>query len=355
VGNRTASLGVSSYTTNASNELTANSNASHTYDSNGNTLTKVVSSNTTTYAWDYENRMTSVTLPGSGGTVTFKYDPLGRRIEKVSPSTTSIFAYDGNNLIETVNATGGVVARYTQGQNIDEPLAESRSGTVSYYEQDGIGSVTSLTNSSGTVAQTYSYDSFGNQTASSGSLTNFFRYAGREFDTETGLYYYRARYYDPTTGRFLSEDRPNVTSDIHGFYQYARNNPALWIDPTGLDPAPPGPPPVPVPGGGPGNGWQWNPNPGNPRGGTWGPQTPIPGQSQPSGSWDPDGHWDIDNGKGGRQRYDPDGNPITPQQAHPSSQCAPKTIAPNMAPLINTTVGVIIIWILIVAGSPAGI
>ena len=139
--------------------------------------------------------------------MSFKYDPFGRRIEKISPTTTSIFAYDGNNLIETVNATGGVVARYTQGQNIDEPLAESRSGTVSYYEQDGIGSVTSLTNSSGTVAQTYTYDSFGNQTASSGSLTNFFRYAGREFDTETGLYYYRARYYDPSTGRFLSEDR----------------------------------------------------------------------------------------------------------------------------------------------------
>ncbi len=71
-----------SYTTNASNEMTAKSNASYTYDSNGNTLTKMVSSDTTTYAWDYENRLTSVTLPGSGGTVTFKYDPLGRRIYK---------------------------------------------------------------------------------------------------------------------------------------------------------------------------------------------------------------------------------------------------------------------------------
>jgi YD repeat-containing protein len=84
VGNRTASLGVSSYTTNASNELTSDSNASYTYDSNGNTLTKTVGSNTTTYAWDYENRLTSVMLPGSGGTVTFKYDPMGRRIEKSS-------------------------------------------------------------------------------------------------------------------------------------------------------------------------------------------------------------------------------------------------------------------------------
>ena len=100
VGNRTASLGVSSYTTNASNEMTANSNASYTYDSNGNTLTKTVGSNTTSYTWDFENRLTSVTLPGSGGTVTFKYDPLGRRIEKVSPTVTSIFAYDGDNLIE---------------------------------------------------------------------------------------------------------------------------------------------------------------------------------------------------------------------------------------------------------------
>src|SRR5579863_5879645 len=104
VGNRTASLGVSSYTVNASNELTASSNASYTYDSNGNTLTKVVSSNTTTYAWDYENRLTSVTLPSSGGTVSFKYDPFGRRIYKSSSAGTSVFAYDGDNLVETTNS-----------------------------------------------------------------------------------------------------------------------------------------------------------------------------------------------------------------------------------------------------------
>jgi hypothetical protein len=124
-----------------------------------------------------------------------------------------------------------------------------------------------------------------------------------------------ARYYDPSAGRFLSEDRPNSTSNIHGFYQYASNNPLLWTDPTGLTLQ--GPPPVPVPGGGPGNGWKWNPDPLNPRGGTWGPREPIPGQSQPTASPEGDSHWDVDDGKGGRQRYDPDGNPITPQQAHP--------------------------------------
>jgi YD repeat-containing protein len=69
-----------------------------TDDSNGNTLTKVGSTGTTTYTWDYENRLTSVSLPGTGGTVSFKYDPFGRRIYKSSSSLTSIYAYDGDNL-----------------------------------------------------------------------------------------------------------------------------------------------------------------------------------------------------------------------------------------------------------------
>jgi len=73
------------------------------HDYNGNTQTKVVGSNTTTYAWDYENRMSSVTLPGSGGTVTFAYDPFGRRIKKVTSTTTSIYAYDGDNLVNLSN------------------------------------------------------------------------------------------------------------------------------------------------------------------------------------------------------------------------------------------------------------
>jgi YD repeat-containing protein len=110
VGNRLSSLGVGSYTVNNSNELTATSTASFTYDNNGSTLTKTDSTGTTTYACDFENRISSVTLPGSGGTVTFKYDPFGRRIYKSSSSGTSVFAYDGADLIEEANTYGSVVA-----------------------------------------------------------------------------------------------------------------------------------------------------------------------------------------------------------------------------------------------------
>jgi len=235
VGNRTASLGVSSYSNDSSNELTATSNASYTYDNNGNTLTKVVGTNTTSYAWDYENRMTTVTLPGSGGTVSFKYDPFGRRIYKSSSSGTSVYAYDGDNPIEETNSSGGVVARYAQTQNVDEPLAMLRSSTTSYYQADGLDSVSSLSNAAGALAQTYTFDSFGNTTASTGSLTNPLRYTGREFDSETSLYYMRARYFDPATGRFLSEDPITFTGGIN-FYRYAKNNPGNLVDPFGLNP-----------------------------------------------------------------------------------------------------------------------
>ena len=203
-------------------------------DANGNTTSKTDSTGTTTYSWDYENRLASVALPGSGGTVYFKYDPSGRRIYKSSPSATSIYAYDYGNLVEETNAAGGAVARYSQGLNIDEPLAILRSGTTTYYQADGLGSQTSLSNTSGALASTYTYDSFGNLVASSGSLVNSFRYTAREFDAETNLYYYRARYYDPLPGRFISEDPSRFRGNGPNFYAYVGNDPVRFSDPFGL-------------------------------------------------------------------------------------------------------------------------
>jgi RHS repeat-associated protein len=172
------------------------------------------------------------TAAGSG--VTFKYDPFGRRIEKASPTTTSIYAYDGYNLQEETNSSGAAVARYTQGPTIDEPLAMLRSGATSFYNADGLGSVTSLSNSTGSLAQTYGYDSFGKQTNSSGSLTNPFQYAGRELDSESNLYYNRARYFDPASGRFLAEDPEGFDAGVN-LYAYVLNNPVVFTDPFGLD------------------------------------------------------------------------------------------------------------------------
>jgi RHS repeat-associated protein len=242
VGNRLSSLSVSPYSYNASNELTSTPNAAYGYDLDGNAVTKNDSTGITTYAWDFENRLTSVTLPAGGGTVTFAYDPFGRRIEKASSAGTSIYAgvypersrRDGDNLVEETNSSGAVVARYSQGLNIDEPLAMLRSGATDFYEADGLGSVTSLSNTAGALAQTYTFDSFGKQTASSGSLTNPFQYTGREFDPETSLYYYRARYYDPASGRFLSEDPAVFRGQDVNLYRYVRNQPARYTDPIGL-------------------------------------------------------------------------------------------------------------------------
>lgn len=233
VGNRLSSLGVSSYSYNASNELTSKGAATYTYDSNGNMLTKTDSTGTTTYTWDFENRLASVALPGSGGTVTFKYDPFGRRAQKSSLLGTTNYLYDGADSLEEVDTSGNVLARYTQGPGIDQPLAEVRSGTTSYYEADGLGSITSLSNSSGALANTYAYDSFGNLTASTGTLTNPLRYTAREFDSETGTYLYRARYYDPANGRFISEDPLKFEGGI-GFYTYTFNDPVGMFDPSGL-------------------------------------------------------------------------------------------------------------------------
>jgi RHS repeat-associated protein len=195
-------------------------------------VNKINSSGTTSYTWDFENRLTSVVLPGTAGTVTFKYDPFGRRIQKSSTAGVTDFAYDGDNLIEEMSSSGAAVASYAQGLGIDEPLAMYRGGAGYAYHADGLGSIVGLTDASGNVAATYTYDSFGN-TSSTGTVTNPFRYTGRESDTETGLYYYRVRYYDPSVGRFASEDPIGFDGGIN-FYRYVENNPLLLVDPSGL-------------------------------------------------------------------------------------------------------------------------
>ena len=294
---------MSPYTNNTSNELTSTPNASYAYDYNGNTTSKTVSGGTTNYTWDYENRLASVTLPGTGGSITFKYDPFGRRVQKAftqnSTTTTTNYLYDGSNAVEDLDQNGNVLSRYAETQNIDEPLAEQRSGTTSYYEADGLGSVTSLTNGAGAIPNSYTYDSFGNLAASTGSVTNRFQYTAREFDSESGLYYYRARYYDPAASRFLSEDPLGFGANGVNFYEYAYNDPVRFVDSYGTQPTDPTDP-CKVPG------YCYPVAPP-----LYGPQNPSPGTQPPPAlpAPGPPPGWDKKGGTGGSLDPGPNGGP----------------------------------------------
>ncbi len=109
------------------------------------------------------------------------------------------------------------------------------SSTTDYYQADGLGSITSLSTSAAALANTYTYDSFGNVTNFTGTLRNPFQYTGREFDAEANLYFYRARYFDPNSGRFVSEDPIGFHGGVN-FYRYVLNNPVINVDPAGLGP-----------------------------------------------------------------------------------------------------------------------
>ena len=244
VGNRLSSQNVASYSYNNSNQLTSSSDGyNYTYDANGNILTKSNASGTTQFAWDGENRLTSVTLPNGGGTVSYRYDPFGNRVQKSGPNGTTNYVYDGQDVLEEVDTSGNVVARYTHGTGIDEQLAQFRASTTSYYHQDGINSVTAISNAASALTETYTFNAFGKLTASTGTLTNPYQYTGREFDSETGLYFNRTRYFDLATGRWLNEDPLQFAAGMD-FYEYSYNNPAMFNDPSGLQAAPaPVPPP----------------------------------------------------------------------------------------------------------------
>jgi RHS repeat-associated protein len=114
---------------------------------------------------------------------------------------------------------------------VDEPLASVTGLGAAFFEADGLGSITSLSGAAG-VTDTYTYKPFGVTTAT-GSNPNRFRFTGREWDSETNLYYYRARYYDPNTGRFLSED-PTAFGGGMNFFAYGHNSPTNLVDPYGL-------------------------------------------------------------------------------------------------------------------------
>jgi RHS repeat-associated protein len=229
VGNRLgANTSVNTY--GPSNELLSTPTDTYTYDTNNNlsTSTDSGSSASTSYTWDALGSMLSAQ---GQNTVTFAYDYQGRRIAKNS----TYFVYDGTDIVTEVNSAGTTISRFIQSLGTDEHLADRQDGQWFYYEQDALGNVTSLTDNTGTVAAGYTYSSFGVPTQDVGTLDQPYRFTGREWDSETGLYFYRARYIDASIGRFISEDPIRFAAGVD-FYRYAMNNPTRLTDPTGFAP-----------------------------------------------------------------------------------------------------------------------
>jgi RHS repeat-associated protein len=202
--------------------------ASYSYDNNGNLTDKTDDGHTWAYEWTVENQLARVTYDGAE-MARFAYDPLGRRVEKVAGGITTSWMYDGQDILRETR--GGITTTYVHGPGIDEPLAKiDQTGGALYLHADGLGSIVKETNAVGEVVLTRQYDAWGN--LESGADQPGYAFTGREWDPETGLYYYRARYYDPRIGRFVSEDPIGFKGGMN-FYAYVKDSPTQFRDPSG--------------------------------------------------------------------------------------------------------------------------
>jgi RHS repeat-associated protein len=142
------------------------------------------------------------------------------------------YLYDREDILATFSDSGREIARYSQGPGIDEPLAEVRHHQTRFYHADALGSIIAVTDKHGHAIRDYYYSAFGVPEDHKGDSQPY-RFTGREWDKEIGLYYYRARYYAPAQGRFLREDPLRfVGKESH--YKYVNDNPFRWTDPLGL-------------------------------------------------------------------------------------------------------------------------
>jgi RHS repeat-associated protein len=202
-----------------------------TYDNNGNLISITDANGTTLYSWNARNQLAAISGPNMNAS--FVYDGLGRREKKTVGGSLTEFLYDGVNPVQETSGAA-VLANMLTGLGIDEFLSRTDvvAGTTSHVMPDALGTAIALADSAGILQTEYTYEPFGRTTATGASSSNPFQYTRRENDG-TGIYHYRARYYHPILQRFISEDPIGLKAGDVNFYAYVRNNPVLFIDPTG--------------------------------------------------------------------------------------------------------------------------
>ena len=241
VGNRLSLVspaGTTNYSYNNGDEMLTAGTSSFAYDGNGNQLTKTTGSTTVTYAWDALNRLTSVV--GGTANTQYQYDGDGNRVSQQLATGTYQYTND------TASALPVVLNENGPDGNIDylyglQMISATSSTFQDYYQFDGLGSTSVLTGSTGASKETYTYDPWGTVLNTTDPLgtKNKYKFTGQAFDANSGLFFLRARYYDPTIGRFLSRDSlgGGVTAPTaQNRYLYAADRPTSQVDPSGLSP-----------------------------------------------------------------------------------------------------------------------
>lgn len=222
------------------NQLISAGSMSYEYDASGNLIAVTSAERNALYVYNASNKLISSTVNIGNTSITeqYEYDYSGNRTAKKSDD--GKYVYYLNNLnselsyaLAELDAGGNLLCIYTAGYEL---VSQQRNGDMSYYLTDGHASVRQLADQSGAITDKYIYDAWGNMTYSEGHTANSHLYCGEQYDAVTGLYYLRARYMDPSTGRFISMDTySGSTADpitLHK-YLYANANPVSNSDPTG--------------------------------------------------------------------------------------------------------------------------